>query len=142
MADERYADLADLLLALSRTISAEAHSDPRVIDLTATEINVMRCIDRNPGIAPSAVASATGLQRSNLSRALRELEAKGMVERSADAADGRHARLHPTAVAATNLRRLRSGWTRLLASAGADDRHLDATLDLLAQLEAGLSRRD
>ncbi|MCP9273175.1 MarR family winged helix-turn-helix transcriptional regulator [Mycolicibacterium arenosum] len=138
-ADERLADLADVILALARTISTDAHLDPGIVDLTSTEINVMRFVDRNPGASPAAVAAATGLQRSNLSRALRDLEAKGMVRKSSSESDGRQARLHSTARAAENLKRLRTNWTRLLTSAGADRRNLDAALTMLTDLEAGLS---
>jgi DNA-binding MarR family transcriptional regulator len=138
--DEQFADLADVILALARTISTDGHLDPRVIDLTATEINVMRFVDRHPGASPGAVAAATGLQRSNLSRALRELEAKGMIERSSVESDGRLCLLHSTDRAAANLERLRANWSRLLTAAGADRRNLTAALTLLTELEAGLSR--
>ena len=138
--DDRLADLADLILALARTISTEAHMDARVVELTATEVNVMRFVDRHPGASPTAVAAATGLQRSNLSRALRALETKGLVERSVGDGDARQARLHPTRRAEANLRRLRENWSRLLGDAGADRRNLDAALTLLAELEAGLTR--
>lgn len=136
---EKLADLADVILALARTISTDAHLDPGIVDLTSTEINVMRFVDRNPGASPAAVAAATGLQRSNLSRALRELEAKGMVEKTVSDSDGRQARLHSTERAAENLKRLRANWSRLLTAAGADPRHLDAALAMLTELEAGLS---
>lgn len=137
--DERLADLADLVLAVARAISIDAHLDSTIVDLTATEINVMRYVDRHPGTSPTAVAAATGLRRSNLSRALRDLEAKGMVRRTADAADARQARLEPTALATANLQRLRAKWSRLLTSVEADHRHLDAALALLTQLDAGLA---
>ena len=134
------ADLADVILALARVISTDAHLDPEVLDLTAGEINVMRFVDRNPGASPAAVAHATGMQRSNLSRAIRELEAKGMVTRAGSETDGRQVRLHPTDRAASNLKRLRANWTRLLASADADPANLTAALAYLNDLEAGLSR--
>lgn len=137
--DERLADLADLVLAVARVIAIDAHLDPTIVDLTSTEINVMRYVDRHPGTSPTAVAAATGLQRSNLSRALRDLEAKGMVQRTADAADARQARLEPTALATANLQRLRAKWSRLLTSVDADHRNVDAALTLLTQLDAGLT---
>lgn len=137
--DTRYADLADVILALARIINADAHSDTGVVELTATEVNVMRFVDRHPGASPSTVAAATGLQRSNLSRALRDLESKGLIERVADETDGRQVRLVPTALAARNLRRLRGSWSRLLSAAGADDQDLDAALATLRDLELGLT---
>lgn len=136
--DERLADLADLVLAVARAIAIDAHSDPAIVDLTTTEINVMRYVDRHPGASPTAVAAATGLQRSNLSRALRDLEAKGMVRRTVDVTDARQTRLEPTARAAANLERLRANWSRLLNSVGADHRNLDAALAMLTELDAGL----
>lgn len=137
--DERLADLADLVLAVARAISIDAHQDPTIVDLTATEINVMRYVDRHPGTSPTAVAAATGLQRSNLSRALRDLEGKGMVQRTADTADARQARLEPTVRAAANLQRLRANWSRLLNAVDADHRNLDAALAMLTELDAGLA---
>ena len=137
--DDELADLADLVLAVARTIATDAHLDPAVVDLTATEVNVMRFIDRHPGTSPSAVAAGTGLQRSNLSRTLRELESKGMVERTACASDGRQSRLDPTARSAANLRRLRANWSRLLGGVDVDRRHLEVALGVLAELDAGLA---
>ena len=98
----------------------------------------MRYVDRHPGTSPTAVAAATGLQRSNLSRVLRELETKGMVAKAADDSDGRQATLQPTARAAANLRRLRGNWSRLLASAGVDRHNLDAALAVLTELDVNL----
>jgi DNA-binding MarR family transcriptional regulator len=137
--DRQLADLADVILALARTITTDVHADPLIVDLTATEVNVMRYVDRNPGVAPAIVAAATGLQRSNLSRTVRELEAKGMMTRIASEADGRQSRLYPTERAAENLKRLRAKWTQLLTAAGADRRNLKPALTMLAEIEAGLS---
>lgn len=137
--DDRMAELAELILALARTISTEMHLDEQVVDLTASEINVMRFVDRHPGASPTAVAAATGMQRSNLSRAVRALEAKGLVQRSTGGEDARHARLNPTPRAEANLRRLKANWSRLLGNAGADRRNLDPTLAMLRELETGLT---
>jgi DNA-binding MarR family transcriptional regulator len=137
--DAKLADLADLVLAVARVITTEAHLDPETVDLTATEINVMRYIDRHQGTSPTAVASATGLQRSNVSRVLRDLEARGMVERTADGSDRRQAKLLSTARAGANLQRLRANWSQLLGAVDVDRRNLDATLAMLTELEAGLA---
>ena len=138
--DGRFADLADLVLTIARVINTEAHRDPEVVDLTAVEINVMRYVDRHPGTSPSAVAVATGLQRSNLSRVLRDLEAKRMVARTADESDGRQFRLSPTPLAAANLQRLRANWARLLNAIDVDLRNLDPTLTMLTEIESALLR--
>lgn len=137
--DPRLADLADLVLAVARVIATDVHLDEETVVLTPIEITVMRYIDRHHGTSPTAVAVATGLQRSNVSRVLRDLEAKGLVARTADESDGRQARLDPTARAVSNLQRLRANWSRLLTSVDLDRRNLDATLTMLAELEAGLA---
>jgi DNA-binding MarR family transcriptional regulator len=72
---EQLADLADVVMAVARAVKAQAAADPSVIDLPATEVTVLRYIDHHPDVSPSTVAAATGLQRSNLSRTLRDLEA-------------------------------------------------------------------
>lgn len=137
--DERLADLADVIQALARRITTDAHADPGVVALTHTEINVMRFVDRHPGTSPATVAVAVGLQRSNLSRTLRDLEAKGLIEKTSHGDDGRQTQLNPTRRAGANLERLRGIWSRILGSADADLRNLDATLALLADLEVGLT---
>ena len=53
----------------------------------------MRYINHRPGVTPQRVARFTGLQRSNLSSALRSLERRGLVRRRADPADARSANL-------------------------------------------------
>lgn len=138
---DQLADLADLVLTVARAIKADMSAHPAVLDLSATEVTVLRYLDHHPGVSPSAVAAATGLQRSNLSRALRDLEGKGLVERSVDPGDGRSVVLQSTQLAADNLARLRTLWARLLGDAlTADGREpdLDAALELLGSLERGL----
>lgn len=139
--DERLAELADLVLTLGRAVRAPAASDPSLVELSPTEVTVMHYIDHHAGVSPSIVAAATGLQRSNLSRALRELEAKGMVERTADPDDQRQALLRGTPKAAANLTRVRASWARQLGNAlAASGQECDiaSALELLRALDQGL----
>jgi DNA-binding MarR family transcriptional regulator len=137
---EQLADLADLVLTVSRAIKQRTASDPSVLDLSVTEVTVLRYIDHHPGVGPSAVAAGTGLQRSNLSRALRDLEAKQLVRRSADPADNRQSLLESTELAADNLTRIRAIWSEMFAEAldGAGEHDIAAALKLLNALERGL----
>lgn len=131
----------DLLLTAAREFHVCQGEDPGIIELTATETNVMRFLDSHPGATPSEAAAATGLRRSNLSAALRALEHKGLVERAGDDRDRRSVRLHPTPLAQTNLARLHALWRRALEEALEGDRSgLDEAVDLLARLEAGRAR--
>ncbi len=135
---EQLADLADLVLAVSRVLKTRTMADPSVLDLSATEVTVLRHIDHHPDTSPSAVAAGTGLQRSNLSRALRDLEAKGLVQRSPDPADSRQSLLRSTKLAAQNLARIRDLWATILAGALKEDRDVAAAVRLLGEVERGL----
>lgn len=112
-----YADLADLVLNVARLIRLRTPAGPEVVRLTATERQVMRIVDLDPGCTPSRIAERTGLQRTNVSTALRGLEAKGLLTR---AGLGRTVTVHPTELARTNLEVLRGAWSELLTDLLAD----------------------
>lgn len=138
---EQLAELADAVTTVARALKAGTGADPSIVDLSATEVTVLRYLDHHPDAAPSAVAAGTGLQRSNLSRALRDLVAKGLVRRAADPRDSRQAVLRSTPLAAENLARLRAVWARLLGDAIAGsggDHDVAQALALLRALERGL----
>jgi DNA-binding MarR family transcriptional regulator len=110
------------------------------VSLTPSEGTVMRYLLRHPGALPSEVASATGLQRSNLSAVLRGLEEKGLVDRVADPEDGRWVRIHPTRQAIRNYALVRREWGSAVAAAAEGDPAVEAALPLLAKVRAGLVR--
>jgi DNA-binding MarR family transcriptional regulator len=141
------ADLAEAILGVGRELrlridagaAGPATSDTAVVQLTASEAHVMRHIDHHPGVTPSDVARATGLQRSNLSTALRALEHRGFVERRTDPHDARGVNLFPTDRAADNLERLRRRWAQEMSSAlGGDLHHAAVVKAVLERVEAGL----
>jgi DNA-binding MarR family transcriptional regulator len=94
--DARWADLADLALVIAREIQFHGYADERAISLSQVESTVMRYLHQNPAAPPSRIAAATGLQRTNLSTALRDLERKGLVERRPSSDDGRKVIVHRT----------------------------------------------
>jgi DNA-binding MarR family transcriptional regulator len=137
-ADEQWAEFADHVLEIAREIQFQGYTSPEAISLTPSEGTVMRYLFPHPGVLSSEVASATGLQRSNLSAVLRGLEEKGLIERVADADDGRWVRIHPTAKAIRNYALVRREWGSAVAAAAADDPAVEAALPLLAKVRAGL----
>ncbi|MBF4584037.1 winged helix-turn-helix transcriptional regulator [Curtobacterium sp. VKM Ac-2865] len=143
MTDEALADLADLVLRVSREIDPNGSSALDVVPLTGTEVIVLRWVDLHPGTSPSATAEATALQRSNLSAALRSLVAKGMVDRRADPRDARLVQLFATEQAAVNIRVLRAHWAGKLRAALGDATTDDPTrvtdaVALLTRFDDGL----
>ncbi len=117
---EALADIASAVLSLAREIEfRHAHDD--YIPLTQTERLVLGTLDRQGESAPSALAAQLGLQRSNLSTALRGLESKGLVGRRRSDPDGRGVLVSSTPLAAENLARLRARWSQVIASVAPED---------------------
>ncbi|MDV7219040.1 MULTISPECIES: MarR family winged helix-turn-helix transcriptional regulator [Streptomyces] len=139
--DQRWADLADLVLIISREIQFRRYTDERAVHLSQSEGMVMRYLKRDPAAPPSRIAAATGLQRTNLSTVLRGLEDKGFIERHAHSGDGRGVTVHSTERGRSNTILVRQEWAATVsAAADHDTRDLDATLSLLTAVEAGLTR--
>lgn len=137
--NEAAADLADAVLSVARKITVRDHA-AGVDVLSPVESLVLRVVSSAPGISPSAAAARVGLTSSNMSAALRSLEARGLVRRSPDPADRRCVRLASTGLAAENLDRIRAGWAAMLAPlVGDDPARLDATLALLGALDERLA---
>jgi DNA-binding MarR family transcriptional regulator len=139
--EERWAEFADHVLEIAREIQFRGYASPEAVSLTPSEGTVMRYLFSHPGALPSRVASATGLQRSNLSTVLRGLEEKGLIERLADPEDGRSVRIHPTPRAIRNYALVRREWASAVAAAADGDPDVEAALPLLANVRAGLVLR-
>jgi DNA-binding MarR family transcriptional regulator len=140
--DEQWADFADLVLNIARELAMHTATTGNTIGLVGSEQNVMRTIDRNPGLSAGEVARLSGLQRSNLSSALRTLKEKGLVERRHDDADARGVLLYPTELSASNLAVLRREWAEKLSTAAGpslrEDESVGAMVRLLTAIEDGL----
>jgi DNA-binding MarR family transcriptional regulator len=135
---ERWAELADLVLTISREIQFRGYASPEAISLSIPEGTVMRYLHRHPGVPPSQIAEATGLQRTNVSSALRNLEAHGLIERRDSPDDRRGSRIYPTPLGTSNYTLVREEWASLLSAAAGQADSLAATLELLARIEQGL----
>lgn len=110
--------LASALHDLSRAVRREQDSEAGGLPgLPPTEFEVMRYVDRHPGTSVGGAAEALGLRQSNVSAAVRGLAGRGLVERVADAADRRVARLHPTPLARRRRETVEQAWARTLETA-------------------------
>ncbi|MFF7889977.1 MarR family winged helix-turn-helix transcriptional regulator [Streptomyces sp. NPDC020794] len=139
--EQRWAELADLVLIISREIQFRGYTDERAVPLSPSEGMVMRYLQREPAAPPSRIADATGLQRTNLSTILGGLERKGLVERRADPGDGRGVTVHTTERGRANYALVRQEWAAAVSEAADHDtEHLDAALTLLTAMETGLAR--
>jgi DNA-binding MarR family transcriptional regulator len=121
--------LHDLAWLLPRTIGRE--SDPGHV-LPASELEIMRLLVRRPGLSVNETAAELRSAPANVSTALRALEARGLLERRRDPADGRVVRLHPTAAALAHRSDKEVAWGNALAEALAALPKLDAKRTLAA----------
>ncbi|MBZ9708616.1 MarR family winged helix-turn-helix transcriptional regulator [Mesorhizobium sp. ESP7-2] len=136
----RWADLADLILIIAREIQFRGYQDENALSLSQSEGVVMRHLVAQASATPSQIAAATGLQRTNVSTVLRDLEAKGLIERHVDPQDRRGVSVHRTRRGAENYALVRKEWgDAVSAAAGGDTSKLDDTLGLLRAIEIGLS---
>jgi DNA-binding MarR family transcriptional regulator len=136
---EHWARFADLVLIIAREIQFRGYSDRRAVSLTPSEGMVMRYLQTHPIAQPNQIASATGLQRTNLSTLLRGLESKSLLERRTSTEDRRVVTVHLTKRGATNYAVARREWAAAVSEAAANDTSkLDAALNLLGKIEAGL----
>ena len=141
-ADDRWAELADLALVISREIQYRGYTSPQARRLTQSEGMVMRYLQGDPDAAPSQIAAATGLQRTNLSAVLKALEKKGLVERhSGRTDDARGVQVHLTDAGRANYTTVRGEWGHTVrAAADGDTTNLDAAVTLLTTIRNGLTR--
>ncbi|MEC7764167.1 MAG: MarR family winged helix-turn-helix transcriptional regulator [Pseudomonadota bacterium] len=137
---DRLYDLADLIHAVARRLPAPPDLEPG--PCTPIEINVMRIVQRTPGVSARTAADACGLPTSNFSRVLKGLVAKGLVERRRDPDDARVVHLHPTERTRDNMRRMREAWGAALSGAGLDGETLATVTQALSRIEDHLSPPD
>jgi DNA-binding MarR family transcriptional regulator len=132
--------LADLILIIAREIQFRGYTDERALALSQPEGMVMRHLVAHASATPTQIAVATGLQRTNVSTVLRELEEKGLIERHVCPADRRGVAVHHTERGADNYALVRKEWSAAVsAAAGGDTSNLDDALRLLKSIETGLT---
>jgi DNA-binding MarR family transcriptional regulator len=87
-------DLAAIKRALRRPLEAEVARG----ELTVPQSAVMQTVVAHDGISLKDLSREVSLAHSTVSGIVDRLEKRGMIERRADAADGRVTRIHPTMV--------------------------------------------
>lgn len=132
-------DLAVAILDVSFEVRRKSHEGTGVLPLSSGLLDIVRVIERHPGITVAEVAARLGRQLSNVSAQLRELVALGLVTRTRDAADKRYVVLHPTPEALRIRTVLEGAWAEALASASsrllpAEQAQIAASLPALERL--------
>lgn len=137
-------DLAVAILDVSFEVRRKSHEGTGVLPLSSGLLDIVRVIERHPGITVAEVAARLGRQLSNVSAQLRELVALGLVTRTRDSADKRYVVLHPTPEALRIRTVLEGAWAEALASASsrllpAERAQIAASLPALERLASILA---
>ncbi|TKW77975.1 MAG: MarR family transcriptional regulator, partial [Bradyrhizobium icense] len=75
----------------------------RTAGLSSVEYGLVANLGRQPPMSVARLAQAVGLDKGQISRTVRELEQLGLIERTADPADGRSSLLSPTSLGLERL---------------------------------------
>lgn len=118
--DADVASLGEAILSIAHWLRPRGGEWRDVVELTGTEVAVIRETIRSPGCTPSHVAAVTGLRRSNVSTAIRVLESRGMLRRQRTSSDARTVELWATDVALQNIDHMRQLWVERLRGLPAD----------------------
>jgi DNA-binding MarR family transcriptional regulator len=125
------ADLARLLGGIRRSLNQSVRAATGAAPLPDAQVEVLRLVERRPGLSVQAAAAELCLASNTVSTLVHRLVDAGLLEREADAADGRVARLTLTRAALSRLRLWRDRRQEILAA------HLAA---LSESERAGLAR--
>ena len=136
-------ELAVALSGVHRATRRRIRRDLGLEPLSGAQIELLRLVDRSPGIGVSAAARELNLAGNSVSTLVNQLASGGYLVREVDRSDRRAARLTVTAAGTERLERWADQRTALfteqLALLGAADRAaLESALPALRRLAAGL----
>jgi DNA-binding MarR family transcriptional regulator len=126
-------DLARLFARVGRGLRNRTRAVREALDVTHSESELLRLIERKPGIRVQDAALELGIASNSVSTLVKQLTRAGLVERASDPLDGRAAHLRLTPLALEWVTRVGN------AREAAIERALDALDDAdRAQIEAAL----
>jgi len=137
-------ELAKVLSRIGRGLRYHTRAAREALNVTQSESELLRLLDRRPGIRVHDAASELGIASNSVSTLVRQLVRAGMLERTADPQDGRAACLRLSRLAeewATQLGNAREQTIdRALASLDQDDRNqLEAAIPAMKRLAKAIS---
>jgi DNA-binding MarR family transcriptional regulator len=127
-------DVIDIATRLHRSTTAlgrRLRATRRDRDLTPAKLLVLGLLRRDGGTLPKEIAARLGVKPQSLTRALADLDRRGFIARSTDAADGRRTPLTLTragdAALTRDLRLRRERLARAIATLSPEAQELLAT---------------
>ena len=138
-------ELARALSRLHRALRRRVRESIAGPTLPQSQVEVLRLLEREPGLRAREVADALGLASNTVSTLLQQIAVKGYVEREVDSHDRRSARITLTPAATERMNSWSDRRSALLAEAmdtleAADYKRMVACLPALERLAAILER--
>src|SRR3954451_24766059 len=93
------AELARVLGRIGRGLRYHTRAEREALDLTHSEGELLRLLDRRPGIRVHDAAAELGIASNSVSTLVKQLARAGLLERTPDPQDGRAACLRLTPLA-------------------------------------------
>ena len=137
-------DLAKVLSRIGRGLRYHTRAAREALDITQSEGELLRLVDRRPGLRVQDAATELGIASNSVSTLVRQLTRAGLLERSAHPLDGRAACLRLTPSASewvTQLGNAREQTIdRALAALDEQDRlQLEAAIPAMKRLAKAIS---
>lgn len=139
------ADLANVFGRIGRGLRYRTRAAREALDITHSEGDLLRLLDRRPGIRVNDAADELGIASNSVSTLVKQLTRAGLVERAADPADGRAASLRLSPLAQEWLAQLgnarEQAIDRALAALEPEDRQtLEAAIPAMKRLAKAISK--
>jgi DNA-binding MarR family transcriptional regulator len=138
------AELAKVLGRIGRGLRYHTRAAREALDITHSEGELLRLVDRRPGIRVHDAAAELGIASNSVSTLVKQLTRAGLLERAADPLDGRAACLRLTPLAEEWVTQLGNAREQTIdrALAGLDEQdrqQLAAALPAMKRLAKAIS---
>jgi DNA-binding MarR family transcriptional regulator len=137
-------ELTRVLGRIGRGLRYHTRAQRESLPITQSESELLRLLDRRPGIRVHDAASELGIASNSVSTLVKQLTRAGMLERTADPLDGRAACLRLTATAAEWVAQLGNAREQTLEHAlesldQHDREQLEAALPAMKRLSKAIA---
>lgn len=137
-------ELARVFSRVGRGLRYHTRAAREALDITHSEGDLLRLVDRRPGIRVNDAAAELGVASNSVSTLVRQLSRAGLLERTTDPLDGRAACLRLTASAAEWVTQLGNAREQTIERAlatldDADRQQLEAAVPAMKRLAKAIS---
>ncbi|HEX8967802.1 MAG TPA: MarR family transcriptional regulator [Chloroflexota bacterium] len=139
------AELARVFARIGRGLRYHTRAARETLDITHSEGDLLRLLDRRPGIRVHDAAFELGVASNSVSTLVKQLNRAGLIERTTDPLDGRAACLRLTPLAEAWVTQLGNAREQAIDRAlesleGADRESLEAAIPAMKHLAKAIAR--